>query len=293
MLKLRRIYIWILALTLLCACANRAAVPSDTPISSAPPENSAAPATEAAVSAPPDPSPTPSAEPVDNTARGALFRAFLNDNYKKLSDAFYGGISGIGFIDLDGDGGIEMLVFDAGASAAMGLQFFDIINNQAVCVSANLETVSSAFGSGYMSAVSVNANRFDDFRLVRDTQTGGEFFIVESGNGAVDFAYSELIRFDCGDEGALTLTSLLYKYEDYNADTGETIGESFRIGNAEASREDYETAYSAFFSGLQDTGFEAQGVMLWNQADYYEAGLDGLLAMADDALALSAGKPAA
>jgi len=221
---------------------------------------------------------------VDNNARGEVFRAFLSDNYQELSDAFFGVISGIGFIDLDMDGGIEMLIFDAGASAAMGLQFFDIVDGKVECVSANMEALGTIFGGKHMSGVIVTANAFDAFRLVKSTTTGEKLYIVQSGNGAADFIYSELIRFG-NDNGVLTLQSLLYKYEDYNIDSGDLTGESYKILGKAANRSAYDSAYSEFFAGVSDTGFDAKGVFLWESSDY-EASFDGLMAMADNALTL-------
>lgn len=284
--KLYRIILPILLLAVLSACAAPGALPQ----SSATPS-----AGGSAVSASPDagetPTPTPSASPaaVDNAARGALFRAFLSDNYMKLSDAFFGGISGVGFIDLDLDGGIELVMFDAGASAAMGLQFFDLVDGAVECVSANMESVGTAFGGAHLSKVSVSANRFEDFRLVESTADGARFFLVESGNGALDFSYSELIRFGCDENGVLTLTSLLYREEDYDIDSGEVTGGRFRVGNESADRAAYEAAYEGFFAGLADSGFEARGVLMWDDPGY-DSSLDGLLAMVDKALSLYAAK---
>ena len=221
---------------------------------------------------------------VDNNERGETFRAFLSDNYQKLSDAFFGGISGIGFIDLDADSGIEMLIFDAGASAAMGLQFFDIVDGKVECVSANMEGVGTIFGGKHMSGVIVTANAFDAFRLVKDTTTGESFYIVQSGNGAADFIYTELIRFG-NDNGVLTLSSLLYKHEDYDIDSGDLTGESFKVLGKALNRSAYDSAYSKFFAGVTDTGFDAKGVFLWEISDH-AANFDGLMAMTNKALTL-------
>ena len=278
-----RLLIMLLLLSLLCSCgeAGLSSV-ATTPSAGSAGNTTTSPETESSVS----PSPNASAAPeqVDNTARGILFRAFLQDNYQKLSDAFFGGISGVGFIDLDMDGGIEMLVFDAGASAAMGLQFFDIIDGAVECISANMTGVGTSFGGAHMSSVIVCANHFDDFRLVSDKTTGEEFFIVQSGNGAVDFSYSELVRFG-SDDGVLTLTPLLYKYTDFDIDSGATKAERFKIANKDADKTSYETAYTDFFSGIEDTNYDAKGVFLWENTQY-ENGLDGLLAMSDKALTL-------
>lgn len=221
---------------------------------------------------------------VDNKARGEVFRTFLSDNYQKLSEAFFGGISGIGFIDLDMDGGIEMLIFDVGASAAMGLQFFDIVDGKVECVSANMDAVGTSFGGKHFSKVIVTANNFEAFRLMEDNTTHEKFFTVSSCNGAADFSYSELIRFG-NDNGVLTLTSLLYLYQEFDIDSGAVIGESYKVYGKDSGREQYSIAYEKIFSEISDTSYKAKGVFLSESKDY-ENGLDGLLAMADKSLSL-------
>ena len=231
------------------------------------------------------PEPTEELAPaIDNAERGEIFRSFLSENYQVLTDSFYGGIAGIGFLDLDRDGGIEMLIFDAGASAAMGVQFFDIIDNQVACVSANLESVKDSFGNKQMSDVIVNANYFDDFRLMKDKTTGDEFFIVESGNGAADFSYSELVLFG-SNKGTLTLKSLMYKHDDYDIDTGELTGQSFKIDGIIASKAEYDKEYKNFFSALETTDFVSQGVFMW-EGTGYETNYNGLMDMVNKALDL-------
>lgn len=221
---------------------------------------------------------------VDNKARGEVFRAFLSDNYQKLSEAFFGGISGIGFIDLDMDGSIEMLIFDTGASASMGLQFFDIVDGKVECVSANMDAVGTSFGGKHFSKVIVTANYFEAFHLMEDNTTHEKFFTVSSCNGAADFSYSELIRFG-KDNGVLALKSLLYQYQEFDIDSGAVIGESYKVNGKDSGRDQYSTDYEKFFSEMSDTGFKAKGVFLSESKDY-ENGLDGLLAMADKSLSL-------
>ncbi len=274
-----------LILSLLCSCgsAGLSSVPVSSPSADGSGTGSASPS-DIEGEASPSPSLPQTIPQLDNESRFNSYRAFLSDNYQKLSDAFLGGISGIGFIDLDLDGGIEMLIFDAGASAAMGLQFFDIVDDKVECVSANMETVGKAFGGEHMNSVVVNANHFDDFRLMQNKKTGEKFFAVESGNGAADFSYSELIRFG-NDNGVLTLESLMYKYEEYDIDTGAVKSENFKISGKDTPKEEYESAYSTFFAGNEDLGYAAMGTFLWEK-DNYGAGLDGLLAMADAALFL-------
>ncbi len=279
--KFYRIILPILLLVVLCACTASEALPSS---SAGAAEGSTVPTSPDAAETS-SPLPATTAAPVDNSARGALFRAFLSENYKALSDAFFSGISGVGFIDLDLDGGIELVMFDAGASAAMGLEFFDIVDGAVECVSANMEPVGEAFGGAHLSAVSVSANRFEDFRLLKSKADGKEFFLVESGNGSLDFRYSELIRFGCDEDNVLTLTSLFYMQEDYDIDSGEIIGERFRIGKESADRAAFEAAYADFFAGLDNSGFDVRGVLMWDDPGY-SSDLDGLLVMADKALSL-------
>jgi len=277
---MRRIYpilIIALALALLCSCADTGLFSGGS--SSPSQAESASPTNITGEAVSPSPSQAPSA--VDDEARFKLFRSFLSENYQQLSDAFYNGISGVGFIDLDIDGGVEMLVFDAGASAAMGVQFFDIVDGKVECVSANMEDVGKAFGAEHMSKVIVNANYFDDFRLMQDKASGEKFFIVQSGNGAADFSYSELVRFG-NDGGVLTLESLMYKYDEYDVDSGVLVSGIRKIAGETAELDEYDAAYSSFFKGAEDLGYAAMGAFLWENSDF-DAGLDGLLAMADKA----------
>lgn len=271
----------LLLLCLLCSC-REAGLYSPSP--SVPSENAGNTTTSPESTVSPSSNASTAPEQVDNTARGVLFRDFLQDNYQKLSNDFFGGISGVGFIDLDMDGGIEMLIFDAGASAAMGLQFFDIIDDAVECVSANMTGVGTSFGGVHMSPVIVCANHFEDFRLVTDKRTGEKSFIVHSGNGASDFSYSELVRFG-SDTGVLTLTSLLYKYTDFDIDSGAVKAERFKIAGKDANKTAYEAAYTAFFADVEDSDYDTKGVFLWENPQY-ENDLDGLLAMADKALTL-------
>lgn len=222
---------------------------------------------------------------VDNTEREQLYLSFLSDNYNAFASVMYSGISGIGFVDLDCDGGMEMIVFDAGASAAMGLQLFDIIDGKVECVSANLSEIGEQFGGENLSQKSINANYFYDFRLMANKQTGEKFFSITSGNGAVDFAYSELIRFGADGEN-LSLTSVFYKYEDFDEDTGDVTDANYRVGEKVCELAEYSAAKTAFEEENEDTQLEIKGVFAWESSSYTD-GLDGLLAMADKAITLA------
>ena len=277
--------ILILIFALLCSCAStETAILSAVPTPSESEQISTTPTDIPPVKpASPSPSPTQDFTIADIDARYETFRSFLSDNYQELMDAFFGGVSGIGFIDLDLDKGIEMLIFDAGASASMGLQIFDITEDGSVeCVSANMDAVGTAFGGENLSSTIVNANYFDDFRLMKNKETGERFFVVQSANGAADFSYSQLIRF-AGDNGVLTLEDLMYKYEEYDIDTGEIKNQSFKLAGKTADKSEYEAAYNGFFEENEDQGYSAMGCFIWESSDYGE-GMDRLLAMADSAL---------
>ncbi|MFB0919299.1 MAG: hypothetical protein QMB62_00220 [Oscillospiraceae bacterium] len=282
MRNIRLIFIAALLLSLLCSCGSEGLVSASvSPSANTPGTASASPTDITENTAAPSPSPAQSIPQLDNKPRFDLYLAFLSDNYQELNDIFFGGISGVGFIDLDLDGGVEMLVFDSGASAAMGLQFFDIIDGKVECISANMEAAGKTFGGEHLSSVVVNANHFDDFRLMEDKVNKEKFFIVESGNGAADFSYSELIRFG-NDDGVLTLDSLMYKHEDYDLDTGALKGESFRLAGKNAEKGEYDAAYKKVFDSAEELPYTAMGAFQWERENYAN-GKDGLFSMANAA----------
>lgn len=222
---------------------------------------------------------------IENEDRATIFRNFLTENYSQLSSALYGGIAGVGFIDLDCDGGMEMLLFDAGSSASMGVQFFDIINGVVECISANITSVGESFGGDHFTKTYVNANLFDDFRLMENKQTGERFFLVTSWNGALDFCYSELIKFPAEGE-VLTLKSLAYKLEELDEDTGESINVKYKVGSGDVTEKEYRAETERIFSQMEDVGLEAKGVFAWEDEAYTD-GLEGLLQMVEKALSLA------
>lgn len=273
MLKSCSILILCFSLALLCSCGS-AKLAAETPS----PAQTPAPA-----DSPPSPVPADTPKPSDDTVlpRAEIFRSFLSENYQTLSAGFSGGISGLGFIDLDLDGQIELLIFDAGASAAMGLQFFDVIDDTVECVSANMSAIGTSFGGDHLSEIFVNANSFDDFRLMQNKETGERFFLVESGNGAVDFSYRELIRFGRSD-GVLTLESLMYRYEEYDPETGSLTKAQFKLAGEPADQAAYEAARTELYAALEDMGYTANGALLWDGGTY-GTGLEALLKMVDRA----------
>lgn len=254
----------------LCACGSaEAPALSDT----------AAPAT-------PLPSPVtdvPAEVPAETLPWRGAYLDFLTENYDALSNAFVVGIAGIGFIDLDLDTVPEMLIFDSGASAAMGVQIFDIISGNITCVSANLLTVSEAFGDAYTSEFYVNTNYMDAFRL-KQRPDGSRFFCVESGNGAVDFSYTELICFG-GENGVLTLESSLYRHEEYAEESGDITAVSCTAHGENVDLASYEKLYTQFFKENADCGYTAAGAFVWENKEF-DNGYDGFLAMAEAALAV-------
>ncbi len=221
----------------------------------------------------------------ENEQRENTFRNFIDENYDSLSAACFGGIAGVGFIDLDLDGCIEMLLFDAGASASMGVQFFDVFDDKVECVSANMSPMAEAFGGEHITDIVVNANYFDDFRLMESADKSQRFFQVVSFNGAADFSYHELIRFG-STNGVLTLNSLAYICEDFDIDSGEVLSAEYKLSGKACTSEEYYAALDLMAKEATDTGLEAKGVFMWEDPSY-AADKAGLLAMTDAALKLS------
>ncbi len=282
------LFLLIALLTLsLCGCDGTAVPTPDT----SSPADSVSPSPDASTETDiPDPSesPEPTETPVvklDNEDRASRFLSYIEENYDKLLALCHGYIAGIGFIDLDCDTGIEMLIFDGGASAAMGVQFFDIVEDSVECISASSQPENAEMKGKYYTDVYVNANLFEDFRRLKDNNNDEEFFIVESGNGAIDFIYRELIRFGCGDKGQLTLEALMYKYEEYDMDTGKLLSTKYTLSGQEASQTKYDEARTALFSKAEDTKYEASGVFLWEEpGSSAEMSSEKLLDMAKKAI---------
>lgn len=282
---MRRIIAIILSVFMLLAIAACDALPvassADTVIDT--------PEVSAEVSVMPEPSVTTEGVLVEikNDERAEIFRNFIKDNFAELSKVLYGGIAGVGFADLDCDGGMEMILFDAGASASMGVQFFDIIDSKVECISANISTVGESFGGEHLTEIFVNANYFDDFRLMED-KSGEKFFLVKSGNGALDFSYTDYIRFG-RDGDVLTLTSVAYIYQDFDTETSEVIGTKYKVDGKESDKESYDDALNKLNTTAVDTNLEVKGVFVYKN-DAYTEGLDGLLKMVDDALSAANGQ---
>lgn len=223
---------------------------------------------------------------INNDERAEMLFGFLEDNYSVLTNALYGGVAGIGFADLDCDGGMEMILFDAGASASMGVQIFDIVDGTVECISANIAGIGESFGAGNFSDIFISANYFDDFRLMQDINTGEKFFLVESSNGALDFSFKEKIRLAANGE-TLTLESLSHAYYKYDDEGREVTDANYRLGAKLASKDEYDVAEEKLKTNLTDLGLEIKGIFAWEKSNYSED-LDSLLGMAEGALALAA-----
>lgn len=260
--------------------AETATPASDAPSPSEAPQESSDPASTP--SDIPEASDEPADEPTE-TYSFDVYSLFLQENYTRIAELCYGGIAGVGFIDLDLDDDVELLLFDSGASASMGVQFFDIADDgSVVCVSANMLDLGHEFGGENLSTVYVNANYFDDFRLMH-MEDGTSGFFVTSGNSALDFSYSELISFSSAD-GVLSLSSLLYRYDDFDIESGEIVTTHCSYLGESVQTDEYETQLAQFNSSWTDTGYEAFGVFIWESRNY-TADYDGFMAMVDAAIA--------
>lgn len=267
------LFIVIIMSLLLCACNNKNLIEeSESPVTAQEAASSTDLEGTAGVTESDVVEETTSPELIDSSDVDwrTIYTDFLSENYDSLSDLCFGGIAGVGFIDLDLDGAAELLLFDSGASASMGVQLFDIVDGSVYCVSANVEGIGSAYGGSYLSDVYVNANYLEDFHLYKNSSTGEKFYIVESSNGAEDFSYTELIRFKTSN-GALRPESLLYKYESYSYDeNSETTTTSviYEYDGASISKEDYTSKYNAVFADCTEQNSTSGGVFIWEAKNY-------------------------
>lgn len=207
------------------------------------------------------------------------YLSFLDDNYDIFAALWPDGITGVGFIDLDLDGTPEMVVFDQGASATLGAQFFDLRDGRVYCVSSVQENASGAFGDEFFSAVSVCTSYFEAFRLSKTED--GYCFWVSSANGTMESSWDELVRFDCVD-GVLTPVSVCARYLESDPVSGQVVTERYTVLGESSDVAGYQSA-SAEYTDVEDTGYEAGGVFLWSDMTRYDTTYDGLMAMAQDA----------
>ncbi len=260
----------------LCACGGQASGSAATPV----------PVEEAAATPVPSATEPPAAEAesvtaLPETAEGwqDAYLTFLSDNYDIFAALWPEGLSGVGFIDLDLDGTPEMLVFDLGASATLGVQLFDLVGGQVHCVSSGLDSAAGAFGEEYFTPLAICASYFDAFRLTETEE--GYVFWVQSANGTLESAWDEIIRFESRD-GVLVPVSVCSRYLESNVETGEVIAENYTVAGGTADAEGYARAAEPYVSGT-DGGYEAVGMFLWDNMKRYDTTYDGFMAMARDA----------
>ncbi len=245
----------------------------------------AAPTEEAVTPAPATPEPTPPPEPVEPTFPAAPegwaegYLSFLENNYDIFAALWPEGLTGVGFIDLDLDGMPEMVVFDLGASATLGVQLFDQLDGQVFCVSSVLDSAAGAFGDEHFSPISICTSFFESFRLSRTEE--GFCFWVTSANGTLESTWDELVRFGSVD-GVLTPESVCGRYLESDPETGLVVQERYTVAGEPSDAASYNAA-AAVYSGGEDLGYDAQGVFLWNDMTRYDTTFDGFLAMAQDA----------
>ncbi|MEG2814734.1 MAG: hypothetical protein RR885_00790 [Oscillospiraceae bacterium] len=272
MRKLLSAIILAFAITLLCSCAP-VHEPMNTLAQTPPPSE-----------IPSVPSPM---EPVNapKSVTAETFLSFLSENYEALSASCFGGIAGIGFIDLDLGGEIEMLLFDAGASSSMCVQIYDIINGTVECISSSTPITTEGSEQKYLSKISINVGCLEDFRLVEQKSTGERFFCVESRKSTSSTYYNDIIRF--GEKNcALDLTVLFHKHENYDVTNGDITLREYKVAGAVATEAEHNAALAKFQDDIIDLESNAVGVFMWDAAAK-AAGLDGLLAMATAALELA------
>ncbi len=265
----------------LCACGAEEQAPEPTAALS---QDFATPSPEP--TAAPTPEPRPDSPLAGYTATEAdwqsAYRQFVEDNFDVLAALWPEGMSGVGFVDLDIDGMPEMLLFDMGASASMGVQLFDIVEDAVVCVSSVNEAAAAAFGGERFQALSVCACFFEDFRLL---EAGEEiFFSVRSTNASLESCWEEQLRFDRGEGDALTLSSLFRLETESDVENGTIAAEHF-FASGEAVDEAVYMEAAESMGRAYDLGYEAAGLFLWNDMERYDTSLEGLLVMLEDAAA--------
>lgn len=277
-------FIWAMVIAVsLCGCGTAQGAEAAPAPETITPEETAAPVETAAADTPaptaqPHPAVLETGEPEDGWAEAYL--AFLDDNYDIFAALWPDGITGVGFIDLDLDGTPEMIVFDQGASATLGVQFFDFIGGQVYCVSSVQEGAAGAFDDTYFSPVSVCASFFESFRLSKTAD--GYCFWVTSANGTMESSWDEIIRFDCVD-GVLTPVSVCARFLESDPESGQVVAERYTVSGETSDAVGYQAA-AAEYTDAADTSHEARGVFLWNDMARYDTTYDGLMTMAQDAV---------
>ncbi len=280
MKRLICILLAVMLTVLLCACEKTQA-PAEAPVSTSEPAVTPVPPTDTPeptpeLTEPPAPSGLVISPPPEGWAEPYI--DFLDNNYDIIAALWPEGLSGVGFIDLDLDGMPEMILFDLGASATLGVQIFDQIDGGVYCISSVMDSAAGAFGDTYFSPVSVCASFFESFRL-SETEDGYCFW-VDSANGTAESSWDEIVRFESND-GVLTPVSICERYLESDTETGLVVAERYSAGGEEIDADGYAAAEDAY-TGARDTGYEARGVFLWNDMARYDTTYDGLLTMARD-----------
>lgn len=225
------------------------------------------------------PAPTPTAAPtalpefvpstVEETETHeefALYRDFLELNYVPLTSCC-GFISGLGLCDLDLDGCAELLLFDAGASSSMGVQFFDIEDGSVVCVSASCVELGSLYkGQSFDRRHYVDTVDFSAFQLI-ELSDGQLFFTVTSRNGDDTLRFTERFRFGRDEADLLTLSCLCCSNEGYDAETGEKKYTVYTRDDETLSQEEYDAVNLALDSAT-NMGYSLSGHFIWDDASF-------------------------
>ena len=247
------------------------------------------PAEEPAVSSAPTAAPTALPEFVPSTVGNEnenhdefrLYRNFLELNYVPLTTAC-GFISGVGLCDLDLDGSAELILFDAGASSSMGVQLFDLEDDEVVCVSASCVEVGSQFkGSSFDKRHYVDTVDFNAFRLI-ELADGQLFFTVTSRNGDDTLRFTERFRFGRDDRDRLTLSCLCCANEGYDPETGERKYAVYTRDDETLGEEEY-AAVNASLDAAADQGCTPSGFFLWD-GELFGSDYSGVMAMYDAAV---------
>ncbi len=277
-------FIWAVVIAVaLCGCGTAHGAEVTPAPEPATPEETAVPAETAAAGTPeptaqPHPTVLETAEPAEGWDEAYL--AFLDDNYDIFAALWPDGVTGVGFVDLDLDGTPEMIVFDQGVSATLGVQLFDLVDGQVYCVSSVQEGAAGAFDSTYFSEVSVCASFFESFRL---SKTADSYcFWVTSANGTMEASWDEIVRFDCVD-GVLTPVSVCARFLGSDPESGQVVTERYTVAGKASDAAGYQAAAEEY-TEADDVSHEAKGVFLWNDMARYDTTYDGLMTMARDAV---------
>ena len=220
-------------------------------------------------------------ETVGNTEKHdefELYRDFLELNYVPLTSAC-GFISGLGLCDLDLDGTAELLLFDAGASSSMGVQFFDVEDGAVVCVSASRVEVGSQFkGRSFDKRHYVDTVDFAAFRLI-ELADGQLFFTVTSRNGDDALRFTERLRFGRDENDMLTLSCLCCTNEGYDTETGEKKYTVYTRDDDTLTDEEF-AEINATLDSAADLGCSVSGAFVWD-SESYSSEYSGIMALYD------------